>query len=44
MTATHHAILSPTWIWVWFYDQNKGKHLKELFGDEAEAFINGLKG
>lgn len=36
---THHAILSPTWVWIWYFDENKGKHIKELYDSEAEEWI-----
>lgn len=39
MNPTHHSILSPTWIWIWYYDSLGDKHIKELYDQEAEEWI-----
>lgn len=39
MNPTHHAILSPTWVWLWYFDEYGTKHLKELHNSEAEEWI-----
>ncbi len=39
MTGLHYSIVSEKMVWIWYYDQLGGKHLKELLADDAAAFI-----
>jgi len=39
MNDLHHAIISPTWVWLWYYGEYNTKHLMELHGNEAEEWI-----
>lgn len=39
MTGLHYSIVSEKMVWIWYYDDLGGKHLKELLADDAAAFV-----
>lgn len=39
MTGLHYSIVSEKMVWIWYYDEFGGKHLKELLADDAVAFV-----
>lgn len=39
MTGLHYSIISEKMVWIWYYDDFGGKHLKELLADDAAAFV-----
>ncbi|WP_342085647.1 hypothetical protein [Dyadobacter sp. OTU695] len=39
MTGLHYSIVSEKMVWIWYYDDFGGKHLKELLTDDAVAFV-----
>ncbi|WAC13805.1 hypothetical protein [Dyadobacter pollutisoli] len=39
MKELHYIIVSEEMVWIWYYDEWKGKHLKELLAKEAKEFI-----
>ncbi|GGM88421.1 hypothetical protein GCM10010967_21320 [Dyadobacter beijingensis] len=39
MTGLHYSIVSEKMVWIWYYDEFGGKHLKELLADDAAAFV-----
>lgn len=39
MTGLHYSIVSEKMVWIWYYDDCGGKHLKELLADDAVAFV-----
>lgn len=39
MESLHYTIISEKMVWIWYYDEFGGKHLKELLADDAAAFV-----
>lgn len=42
MASLHYSIVSEKMVWIWYYDEFGGKHLKELLADDASAFVKRL--
>ena len=43
MTGLHYSIVSEKMVWIWYYDELGGKHLKELLADDAVAFVKRIE-
>ena len=43
MTGLHYSIISEKMVWIWYYDEFGGKHLKELLADDAVAFVKRME-
>ena len=43
MEELNYIIISPEMVWQWYYDENRGKHFKELLGQDARTFIKLLE-
>ena len=43
MTGLHYSIVSDKMVWIWYYDELGGKHLKELLADDAVAFVKRME-
>jgi hypothetical protein len=39
MQNLQHAIVSENMVWLWYYDEYGGKHMKELWAKDALDFI-----
>jgi hypothetical protein len=39
MKKIKYIIVSEEMVWLFYYDEFKNKHLKELYGKEAREFI-----
>ncbi|REA57042.1 hypothetical protein DSL64_24825 [Dyadobacter luteus] len=39
----HYYISGNGLVWQWYYDENRGKHFKELLGQDARTFIKLLE-
>jgi hypothetical protein len=42
MEKLHYAIVSEEMVWLWYYDELGGKHIKELLDKEARSFIKSV--
>jgi hypothetical protein len=43
MTTVHYSIISEKMVWIWYYDEFGGKHIKELLADDAAAFVKRME-
>ncbi len=43
MAGLHYSIVSEKMVWIWYFDDLGGKHLKELLADDAAAFVKRLE-
>ncbi|MCF0069130.1 hypothetical protein LZD49_01520 [Dyadobacter sp. CY261] len=39
MAGVQYSIISEKMVWIWYFDEFGGKHLKELLADDAAAFV-----
>jgi hypothetical protein len=39
MMLTHYTIVTQEMVWQWYYDEMGDKHVRELLGKQAAAFI-----
>ncbi|WP_157474865.1 hypothetical protein [Dyadobacter sp. Leaf189] len=44
MEKLHYLIVSEEMVWLWYYDQLGGKHIKELLARDAMDFLKNLTG
>ncbi|NIJ54331.1 hypothetical protein [Dyadobacter arcticus] len=42
MENLHQAIVSEEMVWLWYYDEYGGKHIRELYDREAREYVKKL--
>ncbi len=42
MTPVYFAIIAPDMVWQWYYNEHGDKHVKEIVGRDATAFITAI--
>ncbi|MCF0054775.1 hypothetical protein [Dyadobacter sp. CY356] len=42
MKEIYYMIVGPQMVWIWYYDAERGKNLREILGYEAIRFTENI--